>query len=528
MTQTILKELLGDTDLNWDTPGHGGAPNTFTKTDSTGLASYSQERPSAYHVPVLDVPPVPGTGAQGSFDERLTGANKTVENCIQELAKRGLAAYSFEGWGGQSGTGRSLAECQRNTEVWSEIEAAAGSAGGVVFMPEMHYMFAQNGGLGGLYASHVLPWASAGGLILVGGGSTVLQLHAGSGVPTAFLHIAAPTSNVVLSDFTLDRNTVAGGVELDISTATADVYNDIDIIRVRTTETAPTFANTGANLCNRLRVQHSVFVGVGTMQVTGWLGALINDNNVPKGLSLKEGTTAGGSHRVTGNRLYGTGDIEVDGDKDIIITGNSLASGIIDLLSATESTVSANTLFKGSIKYRNAGVSANTVTIVDNQINATSSSEVSGIRIVSTAALDDLIVSRNKVTGAGESGIELTMSTAPMKRGQITDNTLVNNCQSGEIGNIVLASADAAAGTRDYIITRNICRQTDILKLQSSGIVETATAAPDAYDQTWIYENLIQGYNVANECVDAPECIYPTWGGADIWDAQLDGGAGAV
>ena len=532
MALTILKELLASTDINWDTPGHGGAaPTNMTRTASDGSTS-SQPRPSAFQIGVIDAPVVAGTGALGSFQGISPTTDKTIENCIRELALKGLAAYSFEGYGGEAGVGIPLDNAKRNTAVWSAIADDAGTSGAVIFMPAKGYEFALDATLGGLFATHILPWDSAGGLILVGGGNTVIRANAGSSVPSGSLfhvgiHPSAPVdvNNVVISDITFDNS--LGGEEVDISTTTAETINDVHVFRVKTANTAMQFQNTGSSTCKRLLVANCNMQGVGTFLVEGYDTAVVRDNFLVHGMKVKTNSNS----RILDNAVTDIGDLEIEDSNDVISDNNSLSKGEILVLNTDELTLSKNQMFRGSIKYTTGAAGNFKVYAIDNQVNALGGDESYGINIVASKSLNDLVVSRNHITGADEHGLYVVSTDATMDRGLITDNVIVNNGQTtgnppppGPFQSIRLESTNAAAGAVDWLVSRNICRSTETLKRQDSGFVQANSGGADAWANCWVYENYIKGYT--GTIAVGPQCSVPAWG-TNIATAQLDGGAAA-
>jgi len=531
MTVNIVKELLGQPDLAWDVED-GKTASNLARNNSLGVG-ISVPRIHAEHLPLLNPLGDPAnTNSRAPFDY-LTAKN--VDVAITELRKTAYAGFNFEGRGGRSGLGLTIAQARANTLVWQSIEAEAGATGAVIFFEGAIYQFAQLIAGAGLYASYILPWNS-GPLAVVGAAKgTEFQVHADDGVAPLF-HVAGTGESVVVSDVTF-RNTpglILTGAEIDFGISTGS-HQSVTLLRCGTINKGPNFGNTGATTCTRLLVDSCNLEG--PWRISGWTNVAVQKNALGSGakastLTVSSSGAAAATRTIKILSNYSTATVKTDivmsgavADGDFVVYDNSLSKGNIEVGEVSNTTIENNRLFKGTIRQNNGVTATFDHVIAGNEINNASTGDyVHGIHISTTKDMHEMRISGNKVANSVEGGIYIISTGATQDRWSITDNLLINSHTTPVAeGSIHYEGNDAASGMKDSFITRNKIIASSNLALPEWGIKVAGAGAAHSGNYCWL--NYVKGY-VTDVTSFPAGWIEPTiFVDAGYANGQMDGGA---
>ena len=514
--QSITKQPISPVDIQMDTAG-GESVTNFTRATSTG-GTESVASLSAAQIPVLDAPVV--TSARAPFAVITTATDRDIEQCLQTARINMRDMKNFEHYGGLAGSGISDTQAERNVEVWRKILDDINSEGrnNGIFFPGARYEFKDNNGLGGLYATHTLPFETSGAvnvgnIVIAGTRATTLAAHTNADGNDLFHSV--DVSNIVFLDVNIEQTTGATGscyesnasttavtnlifdnvgwtegdkhINVEGSSGTLGVWvtrcthNAADTYSIRTLETGI------VNIMNNRFPGANTGIEVAAATTTSLAGSRIQNN-------IMTDTTVDNSIVVTR-----TGSYSATAHRDVDISGNSLSRGNINSIGMNEVNASRNRLLDGAIilNFTTMSGTVGLSNVTDNEVAAGSNtSEVYGINIRANGQdIERCRVSGGSVVGFDNAGvlIEGTSGIASLMRVQ---GVSILNCSQAGDGTgtgIEILSADASGGTQFSLFSGNIIRSTNGSLRHEFGIREDTTSTLNAGNR--FHGNLIKGYS---------------------------------
>lgn len=511
MASNVSKVDAAVEDIRFATAGNGSGPASFSRVESDGaVGAASWTELSADAVPVIDRAVV--SGGRTPFAGISPSTDRDVEACLQMSRINVRDMKNFEHYGGTEGTGVDVATAKRNTAVVDRIldDLAAEGRHNGIFFPGANYLFHEDDTLGGLFTSAIIGIGAANSGILLSGGGPVTRLarHASANNTRALLFFSG-CGSVTVQDMTID-NLAGGAWEIDIGGSSN--ISDFQLNRLILSNGGINAVVSSSALVNRLWVTQCTVPSIACSNISN---ARFRDNVISESLGIASlsNVVATSGIQIVGNQFTGLGGISFTRilgydaalHRDILIEGNTIASGAIAVLGFSEASILRNRLLRGGIAVdmTNMAVVSN-LEIVDNTCEGSSAVEVSGVSVTCTASeLFGLTISGGRLHQFQRNGIRINCGLNGIVRYPKIHGVTVLNCSREDSGTtdydaILLVSDGAGSGCVDGLIRDNIIRATAATAVNGNyharGVHEQGAGD---HARNVVYDNHIKGYVTA-------------------------------